>query len=144
MKVVASLIVSSSLVMASCVSKENHGIQTDGISGTYVREYSFKVVNAETGNEIGLASIRDTILIQQNNKGYQVANNKWRLNDYDKQGWQNMEHADDKPAPVYEATFQSWDSALVERSMPTLFFNGHYSAVYIGKKGKEHTYRKVQ
>ena len=40
------------------------------ISGTYVKEYSFKVVNPETGNEIGFRTIRDTIFVNPIQNGY--------------------------------------------------------------------------
>ena len=123
-------------VVASCMSKESRFVQNDGISGVYVREYSFKVVNPEGGNEIGIASIRDTIFVQQQEKDYQVKNSKWRLNDYDKEGWQNMEHADDRPMLDHVATFQSKDSVLVADSFPTIYLNGFRLTLYNGKKGR--------
>lgn len=143
MKARSRLIIIVGFVMASCVSKENRLSQNDGISGAYAREYSFKVVNPEGGNEIGYATIRDTVFIQQAEKGFRVENHKWRLNDYTKDGWQNMEHSDDRPVPNYEATFQLSDSALVEQSVPNLYLNGQCSALYKGTKGKN-PYQRVK
>src|SRR5882672_12810833 len=79
----------------------------DEISGAYVREYSFKIINPETGAEIGMRTIRDTIFIRPVEERYEVSNSKWRLNDYDKEGWQNMEHAEDRSMPTSQATFNS-------------------------------------
>lgn len=139
----SKLILTIGFVVASCMSRENHSVKNDGISGDYVREYSFKVVNPEGGNEIGIATIRDTISVQQKDKDYQVTNSKWRLNDYDKEGWQNMEHADDRPMQDYVARFQSKDTVLVAESFPIIYLNGLHLTLYKGKKGRN-PYRMVQ
>jgi hypothetical protein len=142
MKNLFGLIVTIGCVMASCVPKENH-FQSDAISGVYIREYSFKVVNPENGYEMGFATIRDTILIQQEGKRYQVVNNKWRLNNYDREGWQSMEHADDRPMSDYSATFEPKDSTLVAGSSPILYLDTSHSALYKGQRGRN-LYRLIK
>ncbi|MCA2776023.1 MAG: hypothetical protein ACK514_11355 [Bacteroidota bacterium] len=99
------------LIALSCGSNNNH-FESDEVSGAYVREYTFKVINPESGTEIGMRTIRDTIIIQPINKDYEVSNNRWGLNDYDKDGWRNMEHADDRPLPTYVATYESKTHSL--------------------------------
>ena len=91
-----AFLITVGLTVLACGTKE-HSKSADEISGTYVREHSFKVVNPETGAEIGMRMIRDTIFIEPIENGYEVSNRKWRLNDYDKDGWQSMEHSDDRP-----------------------------------------------
>jgi hypothetical protein len=55
------------LMILSCGSKNNH-LEPDKISGTYVREYTFKVIHLESGDEIGMRTIRDTITIRSMKK----------------------------------------------------------------------------
>ena len=65
-----------------------HSLATqDEISGAYVHEYSFKVVNPETGTEIGLRTVRDTIFIRLAAVNFELSNRKWAKNDYDNRGW---------------------------------------------------------
>ena len=136
------VIVAVGFVVFACGTK-NQSRSNDKISGTYVREYSFKVVNPETGNEIGLRTIRDTIFVNPKQNGYEVSNNKWRLNDYSKEGWQNMGHTEDRPIPIYIAVFDPTDSSLnAEHALPLYLdlIEGH---LYKGKKG-EAPFRRVQ
>lgn len=108
-RTIFSLIVG--MVSLSCGSK-NSRFESDRISGIYVREYTFEVINPESGNEIGLRTIRDTIIIRSINTDYEVSNSRWGLNDYDKDGWKNMKHADDRPLPIYIATYESKTHSL--------------------------------
>lgn len=96
----------------SCTSKEK---AQDQISGTYALEVSFPVKNLQSGKEIGASTIRDTIIIQLVGDGYAVSNRKWKLNDYDKEGWQRMEHSEDRPLPDYIADFIEEDAILRSR-----------------------------
>ena len=107
--------------------KENSKL-SDPISGTYVREYSFKVVNPETGADIGIRTIRDTIFVEPGGDHYQVTNRKWATNDYDAEGWRNMQHSDDRPLASYSASFSSFDSTLNSQQMISL------RVVALGKK----------
>lgn len=120
MKTNMMLIVTIGFAIFSCSSGSDSG-SSDEISGAYAKEYSIKVVNPEDGTEIGMRTIRDTILIRPLGNGYEVSNNKWRLNDYDQAGWQSMEHAEDRSMPTFQAIFNSRDRSLVSESMPHLF-----------------------
>lgn len=100
------------ITLAFACSPNQDSKSTDGISGVYVREYSFKVVNPETGAEIGMRSVRDTIFIRATDNGYDVSNAKWRKNSYDAEGWQNMAHSDDRPMPTYLARYAAKDGTI--------------------------------
>lgn len=136
------VIVAVGIVVFACRTKD-HSRSNDKISGTYVREYSFKVVNPETGNEIGLRTIRDTIFVNPKQNGYEVSNNKWRLNDYSKEGWQNMGHTEDQPMPTYIAAYDPSDSSLnAEHALP-LYLELIGGNLYKGEKG-DAPFRRVQ
>ena len=70
MKTRLILIVTVGFVNVPCPSINDNTSAEDEISGAYTREYSFKVINQETGNEIGTRTIRDTIFIRK--KGQNV------------------------------------------------------------------------
>jgi len=106
-----SLIVSVGLIIFTCTSKPDTK-SSYGISGVYATEYSFKVVNLETGAEIGTRTIRDTIFVRAVQDGYEISNRKWRKNDYDTEGWQNMMHSEDRPMPTYLAIYVGKDGRL--------------------------------
>ena len=122
------------IVVFACGTKD-HSRSNDEISGTYVREYSFKVVNLETGNEIGFRTIRDTIFVNPKKNEYEVSNNKWRLNDYDNEGWRNMAHTEDRPMPTYIAAFAPSDSSLNAEHILQLYLDLIEGYLYKGKKG---------
>lgn len=98
------------LLAISCGRKNRE--QKDKISGVYAREYSFKVIHAERGDTIGERTVRDTIYIRQRDEVYEVSNHKWSLNDYDSDGWQSMQHSEDRPAPTYMANYDQETSSL--------------------------------
>src|SRR6478752_2992819 len=100
MKQSLTIIVAVGFLIASCTRGKDTSSSGD-ISGAYAKEYSFKVVNQETGTEIGMRTIRDTIFIQSAEIGYIVSNKKWTLNDYDREGWQNMEHSENRPMQTF-------------------------------------------
>lgn len=118
-----SFIVIIGILLISCGSNENHSQTEDEISGTYVKEYSLKVVNLETGTEVGIRNIRDTIFVHPKDRGYEVANKKWFQNSYDREGWRDMIHAEDRPLPNYQATFDPTDSTLYCESGPSIHLN---------------------
>jgi len=113
------------------------------IPGVYVREYSFRVTNPETGREVGMRTIRDTIFIRAVENSYEVSNSKWRLNDYDREGWQTMEHAEDRPMLLYRSTFSPGDSSLISESRPSLYLNLRKMELYKSDKCSN-AYRKLQ
>lgn len=104
-------------LVVSCSTKRNQ-FSSNEISGTYAREYIFEV---------------DTISIISIDEGYEVSNNKWKLNDYDDEGWQNMEHAEDRPFLNYLADYIQKDSALISRLNPSLIFYIGNSFLYTDK-----------
>lgn len=125
------------LLLASCQTG-NDSKEFD-IPGTYVREYSFKVIHPETGDEIGTRTIRDTIFIHTKDELlYEVSNSKWMLNDYDGEGWRSMEHAEDRPMPPYQARFDPIDSAIRSEFNPPLYLDPSTSRLYQGVKGREY------
>ncbi len=67
------LLVSFGFTILSC-GKGRDSTSTDEICGAYVREYSFNVVNQETGDVAGMRTIRDTIFIRPIDNGYEVSN----------------------------------------------------------------------
>jgi hypothetical protein len=111
MKTKSILGIALGLFAISCGSKDH--TQTDGVSGIYVREYSFKVIHAERGDTIGERTIRDTIFIHQKDQSYEVSNHKWSLNDYDNDGWREMEHAEDREIPTYMAIYKQEQNSLI-------------------------------
>lgn len=139
-----SFIVIVGLMIYNCGTKDQ--TESDEISGAYVREYSFKVTNPESGAEVGMRTVRDTILIKRIVEEFEVSNHKWALNDYDKEGWRNMEHAEDRSLPIFHTTFDSKDNAL-EPSTPELFpqliFDQGFSRLY-RSQDKKKAYQKVQ
>ncbi|MBA4056152.1 MAG: hypothetical protein C0490_15665 [Marivirga sp.] len=105
------LICAGALGIASCSTKENNG-NSNLATGVYVREYSFEVTNPETGLKIGMRQVRDSIFVQPGNDAYQVSNRKWRMNDYDNEGWVSMAHADDRPLPTFLASYDANTNSL--------------------------------
>jgi len=122
MKNKMTFIIAIGFAISSC-NKGRDSSSNDEISGSYAREYSFKVVNQETSIEIGMRTIRDTIFIRAIENGYEVSNRKWKLNDYEKGGWTNSEHADDRPMSTYLAKFDHSDNTLRAESLPPLFID---------------------
>lgn len=99
------------LIIFSC-NKQRDANATDEISGAYVREYSFKVINPENGVELGIRLVRDTIFIKPRSDKFEVSNRKWAKNDYDIEGWRSMEHSNDRPFSSFQATYQNEPSML--------------------------------
>jgi hypothetical protein len=126
----------------SCVSREKHSKSETEIVGTYVREYSFKAIDPETGHELGVSTVRDTIFIRSKLNGIEVANNKWMLNDHGRQGWRNMEHSENRPMETYHVKFDPADNSLNAESHPTLHFDFEKGLLYVGKK-LDFPYHKV-
>lgn len=108
------------LAILSCRTKNNFS-QEEEIPGIYIREYSFTVIHPQTGEEIGIRTVRDTIFIRSNRGGYEVSNEKWSRNDYDDKSWRNMEHADDRPMPCHQARFDPVNNAIVSEFYPPLY-----------------------
>ena len=99
------LICAGSWMLVSCNSESNSNSASADASGVYVREYSIEITNPNTGNKIGMRQIRDSIFVERADDEYKVTNRKWRMNDYDQDGWVSMEHADERPMPTFYASY---------------------------------------
>ena len=141
MKTNMTFIVAVGFAICSCGNGRGSG-SSDEITGAYSREYSFKVLNPETGNEVGMQTIRDTIFIRASESGYQVSNRKWKLNDYDKEGWRNMEHSDDRPILTVAVIYNQRDQTLSANSSIILFFDRQSHSVRRQSK-KENLFKKI-
>lgn len=130
------LLVAVGLIVTSCGTKESQTLSEEDITGTYVREYSFEVKNLETGGKIGMRSIKDTIFIRPKQNGYEVSNNKWRLDDYDAEGWQSMRHSEDRPLQTYTAVYDPIDNSLIAELMVPLYLNLKEGKLFRGKESK--------
>ena len=98
-------------VFTSCSTGESKS-GDDAIAGIYVREYSTEILNQLSGEKVGMRTFRDTIRITSEQNGYRVENAKWRMNDYDQEGWVSMTHAEDRPLPTFFASYDEESSAL--------------------------------
>jgi hypothetical protein len=121
----------------ACGTAES-GSENDLIAGTYVREYSTEILNQLSGRKMGMRTIRDTLFVSEAADGYKISNSKWRMNDYDNDGWRNMEHAESGPLPSFEATYNKSESTLNARVTgiaPELFIDRD-GKILVGKKAK--------
>lgn len=105
------LICAGGFVLVSCNPEKESGSKGDA-SGTYVREYAIEITNPNTGEKIGMRQIRDSIFVSSTDNGYQVSNRKWKMNDYDQEGWVSMAHADDRPLPTFLASYDEESNQL--------------------------------
>lgn len=112
------------LLNVGCNTKESDR-NSDEIIGAYAREYSFVVKNPETGAEIGMRTVRDTIVIKTSNDQYEVSNRKWTMNDYDQEGWRSMEHMDDRPFRSYTANFDNEQRTLSADGLDKIYIDGN-------------------
>lgn len=117
-------------LVTSCSSSESKSNE-DTVAGIYVREYSREILNQLSGNKVGMRTIRDTIYIREGSTGYKIANSKWRMNDYDEDGWQNMEHGEEGPWPSFEATYDADNKRLngSTAGLPSLVVDGNTISV---------------
>jgi hypothetical protein len=71
-----------------------------------------------------------------------LPNNRWSLNDYDKDGWKNMEHAEDRPFPTYTAAYEPETTSLkaVGITGSTIYLNLELSQLY---RAKDKPYKRI-
>ena len=133
------------LFAMSC-SNENAG-STKNLSGTYVRESTNEVKHEFTGNTVGIRKIRDTIFVEPTDKGFKVSNMKWRLLDYDQDGWIRMRiGGPEGPLPTFRARYDETSKSLIaenELSSHPITFDESHSKLYKGKTRKVE-YIKIQ
>lgn len=138
------LIGAAGLLIVSCNSGERHRLVDDAASGVYVREYAVEISNPNTGEKLGMRKVRDSIFVRQSEGGYEVANRKWRMNDYDQEGWVSMVHADDRPMPPFLASYDEISHSLTSTndnvSQSLLVENGKL----FRNSSKEIEYKKVE
>jgi hypothetical protein len=128
------LLTVAGFIVAVCNPKESRN--DSSIAGIYVREYSFQVTNSESGKEIGMRTIRDTVFVRANSSGYMVSNSKWSLNDYDKAGWKNMKHSDDRPIAPFQAKFDKANNTLISPLNSPLFLDIKSQKLFKEKNGE--------
>ena len=75
-----SIMVMVGTVVFACGTKEQSKAR-DEISGSYAREYSYKVINPESGTEIGITTVRDTIFIRSVEGEYEVSNHESQMDE---------------------------------------------------------------
>lgn len=126
-------------ILVVCCTKTQEQREGDAISGVYVREYSFTVKNPETSEDVGMRTVRDTIFIKAQGSQFEVSNHKWMLNDYDKEGWRNMAHSDDRPFVTHLAELNG--SKLESADLSAIFFDMPNSTAYVEKP--TNSYQKV-
>lgn len=136
MKYTISLLVIVSFIWNACQTKSDSHKRE--ITGIYVREYSYKVIHPNSGQEIGMRTVRDSIFIEGEGDRYRITNTKWRQNDYDALGWQNMEHAEDRPMATELMNFDPNTKSLFSNSSLRIFLDPNDSGLTIGKFGEKY------
>lgn len=111
-RIISVCLVSLAISACSPDSQSGSSKEDNNIQGVYVREQAVEVKHPESGDLNGMRQIRDSIFIEAADNGYSVTNRKWRLNDYEQEGWVSMEHADDRPFPSFVAALDQKSNAL--------------------------------
>jgi hypothetical protein len=107
-------------VLICCACGNTKRANDDPIPGTYVREYSSEVITQLTGKKVGVRTVRDTLYITAAGKQYKVENAMWLMNDYDDDGWRNMEVDKFGPFPPFIAIYDETSRTLNSRSAPDI------------------------
>jgi hypothetical protein len=133
-------------MLVSCNSESNPSSASTDASGVYVREYAMEVTNPNSGDKVGMRQIRDSIFVERKDNGYKVTNRKWRMNDYDQEGWVSMEHADDRPLSTFTASYDETSSELLpkgETGSRSIFVDQKNGKI-LRNKSKDIEYLKVK
>jgi hypothetical protein len=109
MKSITILMPSIYFLLVCCTRSS---VERSQISGVYVKETVFDVIHPLTDNRLGIGRIRDTIFVAPKQNSFEISNNKWRLDEYNDHGWQNLQHEENHPMPTYQVTFDPTDSSL--------------------------------
>lgn len=120
MKRVAGFLVGVSMCYSCGNTESANGGHS--IAGTYVREYSREILNQLSGDKVGIRTVRDTLYITSAGDSYKIENRKWRMNDYDNDGWQDMKHSESGPLPPFNASYDEASRTLKSEggAMPSL------------------------
>lgn len=73
-----------------------------------------------------------------------MSNNKWSSNDYDKEGWQNMAHSDNRPIPTYLANFDINDNSLSDNELNTILYLSLKTKQLFKTKSLVNAYQKTE
>lgn len=143
-KIILSVVASCSIV--SCTTNSDSGRTNADASGVYVREYAYEVSKPETGKKLGMRQVRDSIFIEETDDGYQVSNRKWRMNDYDQEGWVSMAHSGNRPLPTFFASYDKNSKAFTptNASIVKPLFVGEGGGVLFRGSARERAYHKTE
>ena len=72
MKTIQLLIIPA--VLFGACDSQNDKQSSDDVAGTYVMEKTYEVRHEATGEPVGMATLRDTIIITKISDGYEVKN----------------------------------------------------------------------
>lgn len=75
----------------SCCTNSGSSVPSERIEGIYTVENMFDVLDPSSGEILGTGKIRDTIFIKSKQNDFEVTNSKWQLNDFDMEGWKNLD-----------------------------------------------------
>lgn len=138
-------LIACSCGILSCTTSADSGRSSADMSGVYVREFAYEISNPETGKKLGMRQVRDSIFIERTQNGYQVSNRKWRMNDYDQEGWVSMAHAEDRPLPAFLASYDETANALTPENAaiaPIIFVDREIGTLFTGRARKT-SYHKI-
>jgi hypothetical protein len=65
---------------------------------------------------LSLDTVEDSDHLFRKATDYEISNHKWRLNDYDQEGWVSMQQADDQPLPIYIAAYDENSKSLTSKN----------------------------
>lgn len=128
-----ALFFAGALATVSCGPNGNQSASSVDATGVYVREYAIEISNPETGKKIGMRQVRDSIFIEPSGNGYEVSNRKWRMNDYDQEGWVSMAHAEDRPIPTFFAVYDEVSKSLAPEDLDfarPIFFDSEEGVLF--------------
>ena len=131
MKTIQLLIIPAALFVACDSQKDKQ--TSDDVAGTYVMEKTYEVRHETTGEPVGMATLRDTIIITKISDGYEVKNRKWKKNDFDDEGWVKQRH---DAIPDYKAKFEESTQTLISDPaglFSSLEINAHEKRLTKGK-----------
>ena len=107
---------------------ENDTLSGEHVTGTYVHSYTADVMEIETGEVMGIRTVRDTIFIKKSGKKFEVSNRKWMDNDYDNVGWMLPDSKADQAMPTYLVEYDSLQRKLIpdpkEKKRVPLYVDG--------------------
>lgn len=126
------------LSIGAFLSACSSGVSDDEIIGAYVSRDTVLQRHIYSGDTIGHSVIADTVFVSRKEKGYQVSEHRWYLNDYDLKGWYRNYDGEMKSHTV---TFDKTDSTLNSELYSPIYFDLDKNELFFGKS---RTYKKVK